>query len=306
MKNSNPKISYQLIIACLCSFLIFESCSKDEDISAPISAYVEIPDPSFESILIDLDIDSDGLVNQQMSTRDAERIIRLDLRNSIYDDIEDLTGIEAFKNLKSLNVTRHSLEQIDLSSNTELDTLTLEANRLKNIDLSNNIKLVLVDISYNDLTALDGLSALPNLKRLNLSGNLFEEIQIGNPDLETLLMTDNELTSIDVTGALNITSILLNRNKINTFDISSNVKLETLLLSGNHLETIDLSQNQDLAYLYISSNHLNSLDVSNNLALVDLRVDRNPSLDCIKIGNGQEIPTLSISNQQELNTSCNQ
>ncbi|TXG39719.1 hypothetical protein [Seonamhaeicola maritimus] len=59
-----------------------------------------------------------------------------------------------------------------------------------------------------------------------------------------------------------------------------------------------------LTHLYSSSNLLTGLDVSHNSGLIDLRVDRNPELTCIKIENEQNIPTVTLSEYQKLNTSC--
>lgn len=50
---------------------------------------------------------------------------------------------------------------------------------------------------------------------------------------------------------------------------------------------------------------LTGLDVSNNENLIDLKVDRNPSLSCIKTINGQDIPSVTLSNHQVLNDLCN-
>ena len=296
---------HNLVTASLCICLMLASCSLNEDINELTTDYVKIPDFSFESILIDLGIDSDGQVNQKMSKQDAEKIFKLDLSSLDFGAIDDFTGIEAFTNLRSLTVTRHSIEHIDLSSNRELKMLNLVGNQLINIDLSNNTNLKLVDISYNELKSIEGIPALSNLIELDLSGNLIEEIKIDNATLEKLQMTDNELITIDIAGASNVNSILLTNNNLSTLDISANKKLESLLVSGNRIASIDVSQNQDLAYLYISSNQLNSLDVSNNLALTSLKVDRNPDLDCINIGNDLSIPSVSLSNHQELSSACN-
>ena len=94
-------------------------------------------------------------------------------------------------------------------------------------------------------------------------------------------------------------------NKLETVDFSTNTSLETLLISDNKIQHIDLENNISLTHLYSSSNLLTRLDVSNNLELIDLRVDRNPDLSCIKILSSQEIPTVSISEYQELNDICN-
>lgn len=67
---------------------------------------VSIPDPIFEQLLIDKEIDTDATVNGQILAADAlavtSLIITYDDNISTSDFITDLTGIEAFTNLESL------------------------------------------------------------------------------------------------------------------------------------------------------------------------------------------------------------
>ena len=83
------------------------------------------------------------------------------------------------------------------------------------------------------------------------------------------------------------------------------ILLKTLIFSDNKVKTIDLDNNVNLEYIYCSSNLFTSFDVSKLNKLVDLRVDRNPTLTCIKIAEDQEILTLSLSDYQETNINCN-
>ena len=78
-----------------------------------------------------------------------------------------------------------------------------------------------------------------------------------------------------------------------------------LVFSANKLRTINLDSNLNLEYIYCSSNLLTTFDVSRLNKLVDLRVDRNPYLNCIKVASGQNIPTLKLSSYQQANVNCN-
>jgi protein phosphatase 1 regulatory subunit 7 len=62
-----------------------------------------------------------------------------------------------------------------------------------------------------------------------------------------------------------------------------------------------LNNNINLEYIYGSSNLLTQFDISNLPNLIDVREDRNPTLTCIKIANGQEIPNLKLSRYQAAN-----
>jgi len=295
------------ILVVICLFVV--SCSNDNETIDPINdIYLSIPDARFETILVNSGIDTDGVVDQQMLRKDAEQVSRLNLNfvSKEEGEISDLTGIEGFKNLKQLYAIQNSLTDVDLSSNTLLDTLYLQGNSITSMDISHNSKLILANVGSNLLRSFSGLSKATQLKELNLSNNDLEEIIIDNESIETLFISDNLLKSIDVGGAVNLKNIFLKTNKITTLDLSNNTLLETLVLSDNNFESINIEKNSKLAYLYISSNRLSNLDVSYNQELIDLRVDRNESLGCIKIHAGQSIPTVVKSVYQELSTDCNE
>ncbi|WP_034044914.1 hypothetical protein [Wocania ichthyoenteri] len=304
MKITYNNKAYTIFILALFHIV---SCSSDDETPNPINdIYLSIPDIHFEAKLIEQGIDSDGIVNQQMLKSDAEAVSLLDLNLSAnFGEISDLTGIEGFVNITLLSAARQEIKNVDLSFNTKLDTLFLNGNHLTNIDINNNPNLILLDIQSNELSSINGLSKSTNLKKVNLSFNNFEEISIKNESIEELLISHNLLKSINTKDALNLKNVLIILNQLTTVDFSSNTLLETLVISGNKLQNINLENNTSLTHLYSSSNLLTSLDVSNNQELIDLRVDRNPDLTCIKILSSQEIPTVSISDYQELNTICN-
>lgn len=294
-----------LLFIAICGLSI--SCSNDDkNIDTANDNYLEIPDVVFETMLIEQGIDSDGIINQQMLKEDAKVVNALTLEsNAVNGDIMDLTGIEGFTNLKKLIATKHEIEDIDLSFNTELDTLYLGGNYLTSIDLTYNTNLILVDIQSNLLTSISGLSEVVNLKNLDLSWNYLEEFSIHNESLEVLHLRNNDLNAININGAINLKNILLTTNLLTSIDLSTNTLLETLLIPDNKIETINLEYNSNLTHAYVFSNLLKNLDVSNNQNLIGLKADRNPDLTCIKINNNQNIPYLTLSEYQELNSLCN-
>ncbi|MCT4700099.1 hypothetical protein [Tenacibaculum haliotis] len=264
--------------------IIMISCSKKDDIEeTPISKFIHIPDVNFETELIKQGIDSDGVVNQQVLQSDIKEIEYLDLSYpSSSEMIENLSGIEGFTKLKRLYAIGNRLENIDLSSNTMLDTLHLMANDLKNIT---------------------GLSEAKNLKWVNLSENLFEEFTLDNSSVTNILMSNNNLVYFDVSKAPNLETVFLLTNKMENIDFSSNLKLEAINVSNNKLTSIILGEKEELYYLSLFENFLTDLDVSNFDNLDYLLTDRNPNLPCIKIKNDQNIPTLQLSDYQQVNVS---
>ena len=297
------KLISSLIVLCL---LVFSSCSDDDNASETSTTYIEIPDTEFESILVKQGIDSDGKVNQQILRTDAEQVFRLDLnKDAASGTIADLTGIEGFINITYLSAARQEIENVDLSVNTKLDTLYMFANYLSTIDLGKNTELMEVDVQSNELTSITGLVNATKLKKLNVSFNNLTELRVNNSTLEVLHASHNLLTNCNMTEAIKLRNILLTSNQLSGINISSNVEIETLLISDNKLDDINLENNSELTHLYISSNQLGNLDVSSNTNLIDLRADRNPNLKCVKILSNQDIPTVHLSDYQELNSNCN-
>ena len=308
---SKNGVAHLLILSTL---LFSESCSKEninEDINSAgtsIGAYLQVPDPHFESILIEQGIDSDGIINHRILKSDAEVVKILDLNlNRSFGEISDLTGIEGFVNLRFLSAARQKIESIDLSKNKLLDSLYLTANRLSTINLRNNKDLIFVDIQSNEFRSVNsiiGISNLTNLKELDLSWNYLNAFSIQNNSLEILHISHNDLKSINTTAAVSLKNIFMPSNKLETVDFSTNTLLKTLLITGNNLQQLSLATNKELTHLYVSANSLGSLDVSQNLKLLDLRVDRNPNLSCIKIKDTQN-PYVMKSEYQTLSNHCN-
>lgn len=298
-RNFLPQII--LIIACL-----FVSCTKDDELIEPANdRYLSIPDARFEAILIKQGIDSDGALNQQMLKKDAEGVTVLNLEAVAGENtIQDLTGIEGFIQLQKLSVVQHDIQSLDLSANIMLDTLYLMGNNISTLDISKNPQLILVDLSSNVLSSLTGVANAIRLKELKLSFNDLEEFSLPNSSIESLLISHNLLKSLDVRGALSLKNILLKSNEITALDLSSNRLLETLVLSDNQIEQISLEQNRKLTHLFLSANVLTHLDVSELQELTHLTVQGNLNLSCVKIQEGQNIPTVSKSDTQELSNSC--
>ncbi|NER13492.1 hypothetical protein GWK08_08595 [Leptobacterium flavescens] len=292
-----------LIYIILSNLII--SCSNDNSNEQEDDLYVQIPDLNFESKLISLGIDSEGITDQRLLKTDALKVEDLDLNSFGKDEISDLTGIEGFKNLTKLQAEGNSLTTVDLSSNKQLDTLILSGNFIKTIDLSNNTALIKLNLSVNELSSVSGLENAINLKWLSLSYNVLEEFSIQTTALESLFIRDNLLTSLDIQNAESLITLLAQTNRISEIDLTTNTALETLALSDNRIQSVNLEANPEIETLYISSNSLLSLDISNLEKLVFLTVDRNPDLSCIKIETGQTVPNLTMSEYQELNTDCN-
>lgn len=279
MKKSTQK---SLIHFCIIILLgITVSCSSDNNNIEMPDNYLNIPDENFEAILIEKGIDSDGIINQQMLKSDAETVTKLSLNGA---NINTLEGIEAFVNLKRLEA---------------------DANNLTTLDLSNNILLDTISLTSNKLTKVEGLEKAKNLTWLSLSWNYFTEFTLNNDNVKNFLIDHNDLISLEIANAPKLESAVLNLNQITDLNFSNSPLLKVLVFSANKVQTINLDNNVNLEYIYCSSNLFTQFDISNLPNLIDVRVDRNPMLTCIKIANGQQIPNLKLSSYQAANVDCN-
>jgi len=152
-----------------------------------------IPDPHFEQALIDLGIDSDGELNGQILTADAEQVTNLYITTpddgsvSYPDDfIQDLTGLEAFVNVDTLRINWTVVEELNLSTLTQLRYLDVNDNMLTWLDVSNNPLLEHLRMygvgeiePYNNFSEID-LSNNPNIHTLDAPGIRQINLKNGN------------------------------------------------------------------------------------------------------------------------------
>lgn len=194
------KTTNRTILSLLLALVIFSSCSSDDDVVKTTRTEVNIPDTNFEQALIDLGIDTDGL-NGSILVEDAEAVITLDVGNK---NIDDLQGIEAFLNLKTLKCVDNNLTNLDLGANTKLFQLFASNNQLTHVNLQNSAELFYVNVSNNQLTSFD-TSNLTALGSLFCFSNAIEALDLSsNNALTTINCHSNSLTSLNVKNGNNI------------------------------------------------------------------------------------------------------
>ncbi|MDC0204478.1 leucine-rich repeat domain-containing protein [Flavobacteriales bacterium] len=132
--------------------------------------------------------------------------------------------------------------------------------------------------------------------------------------LVSLIMEDNQLTSLDVSQNLMLQEVWTENNQLTSLNVSNNTALTYLICYNNQLTTLDVSQNTALTSLYCSGNQLTTLDVSLNLALEDLfcsgngltTLDVSNNTDLIRLNcQGNPLTTLDVSqNTALINLEC--
>ncbi|MDP7331991.1 MAG: hypothetical protein QF832_02895, partial [SAR324 cluster bacterium] len=106
-----------------------------------------VPDDNFEQALIDLGYDD--TLDDYVTTANISGVTELDVSNK---EISDLTGIEAFTSLTSLECWSNKLTSLDMTANTALTNLNCWDNKLTSLDVSKNTVLTRLVSSTNQLT----------------------------------------------------------------------------------------------------------------------------------------------------------
>ena len=130
-----------------------------------VPCIVYIPDANFKSALISMGLDANNDGEIQCSEA-SDYIGIIDVNGQ---SIADLTGIEAFTNITSLDCSGNSLMSLNVSSNTALNQLSCSYNSLTTLDVSANTALTQLRCQYNQLTNLNttGVTTLIELRCAN-------------------------------------------------------------------------------------------------------------------------------------------
>lgn len=280
--TSNPSLSCIVVDDTTYSITNWTNVDIGITFSTGDCRYTAIPDTNFEASLEALgydDISADG----QVPTTLIEVVTTLDISN---ESITDLTGIEGFTALVSLNCEDNSLSSLDVSQNTNLQTLIFDNNNVSSLTLGANTNLDSIEGRYNQLAAID-LSQNTNLTFINLRDNLFTTVDVSQ---NTLLETINlrgcvNLTSLDLTNNSSLEQLYLQDCILTTLDVSQNTLLEVIALERNNLSTLDISNNTLLQQLRVPDNSLTKLDTSNNSALTRISCQNN-NLTFLNAKNG--------------------
>ena len=111
------------------------------------SQNVEIPDTDFLYALIEegVDINGDSLISYD----EALWVVSLNVSGR---NISDLSGIDAFVNIDSIDCDDNRLIRLDVSNNTSLTYLNCRLNEITSLNISNNMALEYLHCGFNQLS----------------------------------------------------------------------------------------------------------------------------------------------------------
>ncbi|WP_298421793.1 hypothetical protein [uncultured Kordia sp.] len=201
--------------------------------------YTAIPDANFEARLEALgydDISADG----QVPTALIEVVTNLNLVN---DGITDITGIEDFIALTSLNASDNLIGSLDISNSPNLVTLSANACGLTNLDISQNTLLQNLSADSNQLTSLNTTN---------------------NTALKTIVVYGNSIATADFSTNTALETLDLFQNQLTALDLSNNIALKTLFCDNNQLISLNVQN-------------------GNNGAITEINTQGNDDLYCVLV-----------------------
>lgn len=210
-------------------------------------------------------------------------------------NIESLSGIEVFSNLRTIHIDNSKILEADFTKNPELTGISVTG--LSSIKVAGLAKLEGLYCGGNkDLTHVD-LEGCTSLTRLGLPQtgitalsveipSKIEELDINEVNIETLDLS--EFTSLKVLEAgINAT--------LKSVVLPSEAPLETLYILGVPLKTLDTSRYENLKRLNCQGCGLTSLTI-NSCNLTELRCSEN-NLESLDLSSCTNLTTLVCGNQ---------
>ena len=290
-------VSALLTLAMVFTFLPFSAFAAEVDIAIDDTSV--FPDAKFQEYLRtairpgtseQIDANGDGI----LSAKERNQVYRIDVKKS---GITDLTGIERFHNLYTLDCSELGLEKLDLSQNKELYTLYCSTNNLTQLNLSYNTELTYLDCSGNKLTQLN-LPVSTTLKTLICYDNQLSALDVNSlSGLTDLSCGKNLLGTLDVRNLKDLESLGCYENDLTALNVENNSYLNKLSCGGNQLTVLDLSHNPNLTELYCSDNQLSQLDLSQNKNLITLECFQN-KLELLDVSQSTKLRTIKCAENQ--------
>ena len=146
--------------------------------------------------------------------------------------------------------------------------------------------------SSKNIISTKGISKLSNLIDLDLSNNKLTSLDLsGNILLETLKISNNQILTLDLNKNLNLKTLNARVNNINILVLPKTLSLIDIEVSSNKLRSLNLSFYKKLAVFTASKNNLNAIVLPDSKILKKIYVSENnlTSLDLSPCTNLEEI-----------------
>ncbi|AZA92646.1 Internalin-J precursor [Chryseobacterium nakagawai] len=273
---------------------------------------------------IKIDANNDG----EIQLSEALAVEKLNVESSA---IVNISGLEAFSNVKELNLMSNNLISASLSF-PELKSLNISSNYLTSINITNCPLLQSIDITSNNLStqALTNnslvnlytgghqlqhlnLQGIPAVKKVLISYSNLETINAANmPFLEELEISNaSKLSQLNLSGSLQLKSLAMQYTGLINLDLTNLTGLKTLEGNNNKFQTAILDGCTALSLVRLENCFLTSMSI-NNLPLLSMMYLSNNKLTSVVLNNlyglqhfecySNQLTNLTINNAPNLIT----
>lgn len=305
MNKKKNKIASILAIAAIVANTVSTSAevlstNKKEDYlhrKRNSNNYVEInttnfPDYEFrEYINAIADNDDDGFLSQE----ELNEVKSICLYSNQGNDV---TGIEYFPNVETIEVSGLGLSELNLSNKRKLKYLDCSGNNLTSLNLEETPLLKSLNCLGNNLTSLD-LNNIPLLEELNCGENNIKKIDITNCNsLKKLDSSHNKFDSINLSNNRDLVEISLIENNLRSLDLSKNTNLKILrygvIDEQNSLDSINFGNISSLEELEIWKSNIKNVHLGNMPNLINLRFESSPIKE-LDVSGCKNLKKLSVA-----------
>lgn len=249
--------------------------------------YTSVPDGVFEQYLVTNGIDSEGTLDGQILTADANGYVGN--INTTGLNIADFSGIEAFIAITGLNVSYNAVViSLDLSSNIALTSISTEAcSSLNNLIVSGLTLVTTMNFYGNDLSVLD-VSTNTALDNLNVRNNTLIDLDLSdNIVLTSLDCKNNSLTDLDMRNGNNANVI--------SFNSDFNSGLACIYVDDSSASYLT-SWTKDTLSLFANDNaECNTLSIENQ-DLIAFNLYPNPAVNEVFMSTNVQYSIVEIYN----------
>lgn len=180
-------------------------------------------------------------------------------------DLETITVPTSMASLKivSLNNTKvnNASVQSILTAAPNLEEVSINKkageadNKLTSINLSNNSNITDLQLQNNSLSGVMDLTSCTALENTLLNNNSINSVIVNSVALTYINLNDNNVSSLDLSGAPNLVNLYCNNNELETLDLTGKTVLSNVLLNNNKLTSVTFDP---------ALGTLNSLEIRNN------------------------------------------
>jgi hypothetical protein len=273
---------------------------------------INFTDINFKNALLDLPINfnSNGTIFPMIDANNDDEITQAEAQlvqklNLSYAELNDLTGLQYFTNLKSFESLFFNGTSFTYPTLINLENLTLSnavtgQSNLSSLNLSSNTNLKTVSCFTS--AASINVNNLSQLTNLTLSGN-FTSLNVNDAEDLLFLNVQAPLNTLNLSNNTKLINISLSGTTFTSLNLSTCLNLEIIEISNGEMQTLNLGNIEHVRYLFVPNNKLTSLN-ANNLFNLDIVNCQNNLLTNLFLENGTIEQEVDFSGNPNLASIC--